>query len=517
MPVSTAARLSRREWLLSERPASRMQARLGRAYVTWRRFSANRLAMVGLFIIVALLLVAAFAGQLATHSPIVGDLKNARLLPPSAQYWFGTDDLGRDIYSRIVHGSRLTLFVVVLVAVIAAPIGLVVGTVAGYAGGLVDAVLMRITDIFLAFPKLILALAFVAALGPGIENAVLAIAITSWPPYARIARAETLTVRNSDYIKAVELMGASAFRIVLRHIMPLCLSSLIVRVTLDMAGIILTAAGLGFLGLGAHPPLPEWGAMIASGRRFILDQWWVAGAPGFAFTARMESHQGGQSRFYVSMDKGKSWQGPYRLPDFGQKHGTAARTDYLVNGKHDLTAFITVAKSNGREGRVMAVRTRDGAKTWTMEGWVTPEPEGNDYAIMPSSVRLKNGSIVTAVRYRKYIEIYRSDDDARTWRSLGQAVNTLAGNPPSMIQLRDGRLVLTYGHRAEPYGIRAKVSADEGRTWGEEIILRQDGGTWDLGYPRTVQRPDGRLVTVYYYNTAAQSERFIGYTIWDVK
>lgn len=141
---------------------------------------------------------------------------------------------------------------------------------------------MRITDIFLAFPKLVLALAFVAALGPGIENAVLAIAITSWPPYARIARAETLTVRNSDYIKAVQLMGASPFRIVLRHIMPLCISSLIIRVTLDMAGTILTAAGLGFLGLGAQPPLPEWGAMIASGRRFILDQWWVAAAPGVA-------------------------------------------------------------------------------------------------------------------------------------------------------------------------------------------------------------------------------------------
>ncbi|TGV62534.1 ABC transporter permease, partial [Mesorhizobium sp. M00.F.Ca.ET.149.01.1.1] len=120
------------------------------------------------------------------------------------------------------------------------------------------------------------------ALGPGIEHAVLAIAITSWPPYARIARAETLTVRNSDYIKAVQLMGASSFRIVLRHIMPLCISSLIIRVTLDMAGIILTAAGLGFLGLGAQPPLPEWGAMIASGRRFILDQWWVAAAPGAA-------------------------------------------------------------------------------------------------------------------------------------------------------------------------------------------------------------------------------------------
>lgn len=282
MTVSDARPFSRREWLLSERPVSRVQARLGRAYVAWRRFSANRLAFVGLLIIIALLLVAALAGVLAPYSPTFGDLKNARLLAPSAQHWFGTDDLGRDIYSRILYGSRWTLYVVVLVAIIAAPIGLLVGTVAGYAGGWTDAILMRITDIFLAFPKLVLALAFVAALGPGIENAVLAIAITSWPPYARIARAETLTVRNSDYIKAVQLMGASPFRIVLRHIMPLCISSLIIRVTLDMAGIILTAAGLGFLGLGAQPPLPEWGTMIASGRRFILDQWWVAGAPGFA-------------------------------------------------------------------------------------------------------------------------------------------------------------------------------------------------------------------------------------------
>ncbi|WP_214471438.1 nickel transporter permease [Mesorhizobium sp. dw_380] len=280
--MSVEAIQSRRDWLLSERPASRAQARLGRAYVAWRRFSANRLAFVGLLIIIALLVVAAFAGVLAPYSPSFGDLKNARLLAPSAEHWFGTDDLGRDILSRILYGSRWTLYVVILVAVIAAPIGLLVGTVAGYAGGWTDAILMRITDIFLAFPKLVLALAFVAALGPGIENAVLAIAITSWPPYARIARAETLTVRNSDYIKAVQLMGASPFRIVLRHIMPLCISSLIVRVTLDMAGIILTAAGLGFLGLGAQPPLPEWGTMIASGRRFVLDQWWVAGAPGFA-------------------------------------------------------------------------------------------------------------------------------------------------------------------------------------------------------------------------------------------
>ena len=164
------------------------------------------------------------------------------------------------------------------------PIGLgtVVGTVAGYLGGWVDDVMMRITDIFLAFPKLVLALAFAAALGPGIENAVIAIALTTWPPYARIARSETLAVARSDFIQAAVLQGASTWRILFRHIVPLCLSSVIVRLTLDMAGIILTAAGLGFLGLGAQPPLPEWGAMISKGRNFILDQWWVATMPGLA-------------------------------------------------------------------------------------------------------------------------------------------------------------------------------------------------------------------------------------------
>ena len=272
-----------RGWLLSAEPDSRVQAKLGRLFLSWRAFTRNRLAMVGLFVVLALILVSILAPLIAPYSPVAGgDLRTQRLLAPSAAHWFGTDDQARDILSRLIYGARLTLFVVILVSVIATPIGLLVGTIAGYFGGWVDAALMRITDIFLAFPRLILALAFVAALGPGIENAVIAIAITAWPPYARIARAETLTIRNSDFIAAVRLQGASSIRIIVRHIMPLCISSLIVRVTLDMAGIILTAAGLGFLGLGAQPPQPEWGAMVATGRAYLIDHWWVAAVPGLA-------------------------------------------------------------------------------------------------------------------------------------------------------------------------------------------------------------------------------------------
>jgi peptide/nickel transport system permease protein len=275
--------VSRRDWLLSDQPGSRRQARLGQAYRTWLAFRANRLAMVGLGIVLLLILLAIFANVIAPYDPLIGgDLRTQRLLPPSWEHWMGTDEQARDIWSRLVHGSRLTLMVVALVAVIATPIGLLVGTTAGYFGGWVDTVLMRLTDIFLAFPRLVLALAFVAALGPGIENAIIAIALTSWPPYARLARAETLTIRDADYIAAIRLQGARSPRIIWGHVVPLCLSSVVVRVTLDMAGIILTAAGLGFLGLGAQPPQPEWGAMIASGRRFLIDSWWVATMPGVA-------------------------------------------------------------------------------------------------------------------------------------------------------------------------------------------------------------------------------------------
>jgi len=270
-----------RDWLLADDPETRLQARVGQAYRLARALARNPLAMVGLAIIVLLLVVAALAPWIAPYSPIEGVLSN-RLQPPSGTHWMGTDELGRDILSRVIHGSRITLMIVILVAIIAAPLGLVLGAVAGWFGGWVDRVLMGFTDIFLSLPRLILALAFVAALGPGIENAVIAIAITAWPVYARIARAEVLTFRNAEFLAAIQMQGASHARIIGLHVIPLCLSSTIVRVTLDMAGIILTAAGLGFLGLGAQPPLPEWGAMISRGRAFILDQWWVATMPGFA-------------------------------------------------------------------------------------------------------------------------------------------------------------------------------------------------------------------------------------------
>ncbi|WOC16106.1 ABC transporter permease [Pseudochrobactrum sp. MP213Fo] len=257
------------------------RARLNQFRQFAARFSKNSLGMVGLFIIGVLVVSALLAPLIATHDPYLPDLAR-RLSPPDAANWFGTDELGRDIFTRIIYGSRLTLLIVGLVVLTSAPIGLIIGAMAGTYGGWLDAVFMRITDVFLAVPKLLLALAFVAALGPGIVNAALAITLTAWPPYARLARAEALIVRDSDYVNAVRLAGGSQMRIIFRHIIPMCMSSVIVRMTLDMAGIILTAAGLGFIGLGAQPPLPEWGAMISTGRKFIFDQWWVATIPGFA-------------------------------------------------------------------------------------------------------------------------------------------------------------------------------------------------------------------------------------------
>lgn len=246
-----------------------------------RHLAGNPSSLFGLVVISVLIVLAVLAPVIATQDPYLQDLQ-AVLQPPSWAHFFGTDEIGRDVFSRIVYGSRITLTIIALVAVIVGPIGLAVGTLAGYFGGWFDTVLMRITDIFLSFPSLILSLAFVAALGAGLENAIVAIALTSWPPIARLARAETLTLRGEDYVSAAKLQGASAARIIWKQIVPMCLPSVLVRLTLSMATVILTAAGLGFLGLGAQPPLPEWGAMIAIGRRYMLESWWLVAFPGGA-------------------------------------------------------------------------------------------------------------------------------------------------------------------------------------------------------------------------------------------
>jgi peptide/nickel transport system permease protein len=248
------------------------------------RLARDPMTCAGAVLVAAFVAAAFLAPWLATHDPNAPDLA-ARLARPGSAHWLGTDSLGRDLYSRLVHGARPTLLVVALVIALAVPVGVGIGLVAGFRGGVVDAVLMRVTDVVMAFPRLIVALALVAVLRPGLESAVVAIALTAWPPYARLARAEALALRRTEFVEAARSVGMGEGRIILAEILPLCLTSVAIRATLDMAGIILTAAGLGFLGLGAQPPLAEWGAMIAAGRDHVFDAWWVAAIPGLAIVA----------------------------------------------------------------------------------------------------------------------------------------------------------------------------------------------------------------------------------------
>ncbi|GFM55906.1 ABC transporter permease [Pseudomonas capsici] len=244
----------------------------------WRRSPALTL---GGSLIVLLLLVAIFAPLLSGFDPNQQNIEQ-RLLPPSASHWLGTDGFGRDLFTRLLYGTRPTLLLVSLVLLLTLPIGVLVGVAAGFYGGWPERILMRMTDVFMAFPQLVLALAFVAILGPGLLNGALALSLTAWPAYARQARAETSVLRDSDYLAAAHLQGIRGARLLLGHVLPLCLPSVIVRVALNLGGIILAAAGLGFLGLGVEPPTAEWGSMVADGSRVIFDQWWVAAAPGIA-------------------------------------------------------------------------------------------------------------------------------------------------------------------------------------------------------------------------------------------
>ena len=239
--------------------------------------------------------------------------------------------------------------------------------------------------------------------------------------------------------------------------------------------------------------------------------------PDFAMTLRMTDVNAGPSRFYYSTDRGHRWEGPFRLPLFGQR-GVAARTDYLVNGPRDCLLVLTASKPDGEEGRPFCARTTDGGRTWKFVSWINENPKG--YAIMPSTVRLSDRELLTAIRCRDdakaWIETYRSLDNGRHWKlDTVPAPDLGEGNPPSMIRLKDGRVCLTYGYRAAPYGIRARLSKDGGRTWGQEIILRDDGGGRDAGYPRTVQCPDGKIVTVYYFHDQPKGDRYIAATIWE--
>lgn len=263
----------------------RFRDSLGTAFGAAGRFTRDLmrepLGRAGFIVVVLLILIAIFAPLIAPYSPTRQSLAEA-LQAPSAAHWLGTDEYGRDILSRLIWGTRITMRTILSISAIVGPVGLIIGVTAGFFGGRIDAVLMRITDIVLSFPSLVLALAFAAALGAGLGTAIIAISLTAWPPIARLARAEALIVRNTDYVNAARLYGAGRLRLMTLYVAPMCIPSVIVRLTLNMATITLTAASLGFLGLGAQPPSPEWGAMISAGRRFMLDQWWVALMPGFA-------------------------------------------------------------------------------------------------------------------------------------------------------------------------------------------------------------------------------------------
>jgi peptide/nickel transport system permease protein len=246
-----------------------------------RRIFLSPLTMLGLFLVVLIIVLAIFAPWIAPKDPLQVNLSQ-KLLPPSSEHWFGTDEVGRDILSRIIYGTRISLKIGLLVVLISFPIGTILGAIAGYVGGMVDQVIMRITDIFLSFPGIILAMSIAAALGPSIENVLLALAITWWPWYTRIVRSSVLSIKNSEFIESARAIGANPIRILFKEIIPNTIAPASIQASLDLGFVILAAAGLSFIGLGAQPPSPEWGAMLSSSREILRDAWWSATFPGLA-------------------------------------------------------------------------------------------------------------------------------------------------------------------------------------------------------------------------------------------
>jgi peptide/nickel transport system permease protein len=247
----------------------------------WRILSRNKLTLVGGVVVVVLAVIALVPEALAPYPPSRLDLA-ARLSPPSLLHWFGTDDFGRDIYSRVLHGARLSLFLSLAIVFVSLLVGAAFGITAAYLGGWGDELLMRFTDVVLAFPPILLAMVIVTTLQRSLLNVALTLVLISWPEYARVMRSQTLVIQRLDYIAAARSVGASASRIMWRHILPNSFAALVVQASLNLGVTILSLAALGFLGLGAQSPTPEWGLMISEGRAYFLDAWWFPVFPGFA-------------------------------------------------------------------------------------------------------------------------------------------------------------------------------------------------------------------------------------------
>ena len=271
----------------TSQPVSSAQMRRQMLAEFWFYFSENRGAVIGLVVFVALVLIAVFADVIAPHSPFE-QYREAVLLPPAWleggnwSFVLGTDPVGRDILSRLIYGSQYSLFIGVFVTTLSLTTGIAIGVIAGYYGGWLDTAIMRLMDIILAFPSLLLALVLVAILGPGLTNGMIAIALVLQPHFVRLTRAAVMSEKTRDYVTAARLAGASPLRLMFKTILPNCMAPLIVQATLSFSNAILDAAALGFLGMGAQPPAPEWGTMLAEAREFILRAWWVVTFPGLA-------------------------------------------------------------------------------------------------------------------------------------------------------------------------------------------------------------------------------------------
>jgi peptide/nickel transport system permease protein len=276
-PATTAAPTTLQTQAVSFKPRGGMRYFI-RSFVRASPLNVVALVIIGTFFVMALL-----GPVLAPYDPIVPNMQN-RLLAPSSSHLFGTDELGRDVFSRVLAGAQISLGIATLILGIAIPVGTLIGVVAGYAGGIVDELLMRLTDIFLAFPAIILAMAIAAALGPNLRNTVIALTLVYWPWYARLVRGQVLQIKERDYVEAARSVGVPTQRLVVRHILPNCVAVIIIQATIDFGFAVLATAGLSFIGLGAQPPSPEWGAMISNARTFFRVAWWYFTFPGLALT-----------------------------------------------------------------------------------------------------------------------------------------------------------------------------------------------------------------------------------------